>query len=672
MISFLYPLAWLGALAVAAPVWLHMRRDRPTSSVRFSALRFLDDQPSPRRRPLRIRDWLLLALRAAALVLLVAAFAWPYTREAPRAIATESRVYILDNTMSRQAGGGFDRDRDRLAREVAGTGREVQVAVVELTGQPRVIAGFGDDHAAAARAASTLRASHQRGSYLAAFRTAGTLLSHSLGRNKRIVLLGDNQANQWNEYPGAPAFLQNVEVELPPARDPGAPNLALSRPRVQRVLLGDRAVIDFNVDLLHSGPADSATVAIRAGGREILRREIRLTGEPATITLGTQWETGPSDGVRGEATVEGRPDALGPDNRVVFALPPVSEGKVLLLADSTYLRTALSPEVLRGRWASRVVEPTHLAEESVSKDEADVMVIESHYLQSSHARDLVLRYLNSGRGVLLLIDRDSPLVRGFLRGLGFDVLAEVVSPTVIRYAYGDHPVFHPFRSPDFGILTEVSVARHRKVKADQAVPLVFSESGDILFFQGTATKGRLFVSTFGFDRSQTNWPLHPTFLPFLDLCLQNARARDELPTDFEPGEAAVLGVRDPGRPRDVVLRRGDREVWRGPVKNGRAQFPIPDEPGLYQLTGVGGQADEATLSVNPSPLESQLTYAVEPDAVKTWRLDPAKTRPEEAPDPGEPTRLAILAQKHWWFLLLAGSAALLGESAWLAARGDRS
>ena len=49
--SFLNPLFWLGALAVAAPIWLHLRRRRESNIVEFTALRFLDDQPQPRRSP---------------------------------------------------------------------------------------------------------------------------------------------------------------------------------------------------------------------------------------------------------------------------------------------------------------------------------------------------------------------------------------------------------------------------------------------------------------------------------------------------------------------------------------------------------------------------------------------------------------------------------------------
>ena len=64
--NLLYPLALLGALAIAAPIWLHLRRKRETNLFYFSTLRFLDDMPRPQRSPLRLRDVLLFAWRVLA------------------------------------------------------------------------------------------------------------------------------------------------------------------------------------------------------------------------------------------------------------------------------------------------------------------------------------------------------------------------------------------------------------------------------------------------------------------------------------------------------------------------------------------------------------------------------------------------------------------------------
>jgi len=107
---------------VAAPIWLHLRRKKQTNLVQFSALRFLEDNPEPRRSPLRLRHLVLLALRVLALLCVLAAFAWPYLRGADTVPIKESRVYVLDNTLSHQARGGFTRDRDRILTELGRAG----------------------------------------------------------------------------------------------------------------------------------------------------------------------------------------------------------------------------------------------------------------------------------------------------------------------------------------------------------------------------------------------------------------------------------------------------------------------------------------------------------------------------------------------------------------------
>jgi hypothetical protein len=251
--SFLNPWLLLGALAVAVPVWLHLRRKEEVNLFRFAALQFLDDQPTPRASPWRLRDLLLFALRALALLLLVAAFAWPFMRGEEVAPVKESRIYILDNTLSHQANGGFTRDRERILSDLGKAGANIQIAVVELTASPRVTVSFGDDRETASEKLKAMQPSFQRGSYIAAFRQANSLLANSLGAQKRIVFLGDNQENQWNENVNSPPFLGNVQIELPPTPTPTLPNLSLSEPRAQRIFLGDKSLVNFTVKLSHIG-----------------------------------------------------------------------------------------------------------------------------------------------------------------------------------------------------------------------------------------------------------------------------------------------------------------------------------------------------------------------------------------------------------------------------------
>jgi hypothetical protein len=675
--SFLNPWFWLGALAVAAPIWLHLRRRRESNIIEFTALRFLEDQPQPRRSPLRLRDLVLFALRVLALLALVAAFAWPYLRGANTAPIKESRVYILDNTLSHQANDGFARDRDRVLSEVSKEPSDVQIAVIELTSVPRVVVSFGEGREAARQKLKELEPSFQRGSYLAAFRQANSLLGNSLGDQKRIVLLGDNQENQWNENANSPPFLRNVQIDLPKISALGLPSLSLAEPRVQRIFLGDKSLVNFTVKLGHKGEAKSANIRLRANEQVIFNRTVDLVNQPETILLQSQWEADPAAWLRGEVIVEGAPDALAGDNQVYFSLAPVIEGKVALLAQSPFLRLALSPDVMRGQWATRVLEPTKLAAELAASEDADVLVVESNYLQSADARKLLWRYVTNGRGVLLLVNRLAPGISGCLRELGFEAEGTISTPKgtaeKFQFVCSNHPIFHPFLSPDYGDLMDVKVTKYVQLKGSQAMPLVVSEKGAGLFFQGTKFPGKLFVAAFGLDREHTSWPVDQTFVPFLDLTLQTARAEDPTPTTFEPGEISKIQLPAGSAAKEAVLRDEHQVLSRASVDHGSAQVRMPGKPGVYTLTYDDRTQSEKIFSVNPSPKESQLAYVDTPESLKVWQVNlPAGSGKTAAAARGPLSLSGILQQRWWWWMLIGGLAALLLEMGLAELRRERA
>src|SRR4029079_1448298 len=138
----------------------------------------------------------------------------------------------------------------------------------------------------------------------------------------------------------------------------------------------------------------------------------------------------------------------------------------------------------------------------------------------------------------------------------------------------------------------------------QALPLIFSDHGEELFFQSTKSQGRLFVMAFGLDREQTSWPVHQTFIPFIDLTLQTARAEDPTPLAFEPAQATVLQLPALAGAREVALRSDQRELGRFPVEQGRVRLQLPGNPGLYDLTVDDNSKPEKVFSVNPSSKES--------------------------------------------------------------------
>jgi hypothetical protein len=668
--SFLNPWFWLGAMALAGPIWLHLRRRRDKHLVRFSAVQFLADQPPARRSPFRLRDSLLFAMRGLAVLLIVGAFSWPFLRKTPSRSSSRSTVYILDNSLSRQASGAFGRDKERIVNDLNAAGPSARIAVLELKDTPRLVAQFGEEPLSAIEKVRGLKPSFQRGSYLSAFREANSLLS-DIGGMRQIVLLGDNQANQWQENVTTAAFLRDVQIETPKPQAHQLPNLWLSDGKAQRLLLGETSRVNFTMRLGHLGPAQSARVTLHASGRMVFERTIDLRGQPETLVIHGECDADPGSWLQAESIVEGTPDALEADNHLYYAVPPLEEGTVALLAQSPYLRAALSPEVMRGKWKRNLVDSRQLQAEADHAQRSDVLCVESAYLQDPAGRALVQKYLDAGRGVWLILDRLSPVIDGYLRQLGLEPegVSEpgVNDPEHIEFAISNNSIFQPFQSPDFGDLTQVTVSRYANLRPTAARTLLFSESGRGLFFESARYPKRLYVCAFGMDRTQTSWPIQQTFVPFLDLVLQAARQRVEQRTSFEPGEAAVFEVPPGLTARTVSIQQDGRELGTSNVFGGVVRLCMPETPGSYTLTVNQSHEPWQWLSVNPSARESKLVYLDTPRPIHDWSVTPgtfAKSSDQVvSSDIGFSN---ILSQHIWWWMVLAGLSALAMETAWVS------
>ena len=123
--TFLNPwAALLGLAAIALPIVVHLlTRPRPVK-VPLSTVRFVMQAVQQKRRRNRLRDWLILAMRTAAVALLALAFARPMLASAPRIDANAGgsvvRIVLLDSSLSMAEADGatsaFERARAEAAR----------------------------------------------------------------------------------------------------------------------------------------------------------------------------------------------------------------------------------------------------------------------------------------------------------------------------------------------------------------------------------------------------------------------------------------------------------------------------------------------------------------------------------------------------------------------------
>jgi len=93
--SFLSALYLIGTAAIAAPIFIHMIRRAPRDNFKFSTLRFLSSSPETVSKRSKIQHWLLLFMRALAIILIAFAFARPYFVSEEKAGEKDKRAVVM-------------------------------------------------------------------------------------------------------------------------------------------------------------------------------------------------------------------------------------------------------------------------------------------------------------------------------------------------------------------------------------------------------------------------------------------------------------------------------------------------------------------------------------------------------------------------------------------------
>ena len=133
--SFLTPLFLVGLAGLAIPVLLHLIQKERKNVVQFPSLMFLRRIPYQSVRRRRIRNWLLLCLRLAALALIVMAFSRPFLRrtEIPASASGAREVVILlDRSYSMGYGGKWPQAIAAAQNVINGLTPADRASVLEL------------------------------------------------------------------------------------------------------------------------------------------------------------------------------------------------------------------------------------------------------------------------------------------------------------------------------------------------------------------------------------------------------------------------------------------------------------------------------------------------------------------------------------------------------------
>ena len=330
--SFLTPLFLVGLAGLAIPVLIHLIQKERKNVVQFPSLMFLRRIPYESVQRRRIRHWLLLMMRLAALALVVLAFARPFIRRTDAATggATGARevVILVDRSYSMGYGDRWQRAVTAARNAVNGLGASDRASIVFFSAGADVAVRSTADKGRLLAALAGVEPSAGATHYGPALKLAGSILSESALPRKETVLVTDFQRAGWQ---GAEGLRLPDGATLTPV-DLGSGdtvNAAVTPVALERSMFSNQERVSVTAGVLNHGakPLDGVDVALEVDGRAIQTKRVRVEGNgSASTTFDPLTVATPNM----RASIRIVRDALERDNVFHFVLSPARPIRVLL------------------------------------------------------------------------------------------------------------------------------------------------------------------------------------------------------------------------------------------------------------------------------------------------------------------------------------------------------
>ena len=333
--GFLNPFLLVGLAAAAIPIAVHLFNFRRPDRLEFSTLRFVREIEATAMRRVRIKQWLLLALRTLAILFLVLAFARP-TRTADAGAfeegAAQSLVLVLDNSRSmtlRDAQGELmDQARVLGAAVIDATGAGDERTVLPVARPPeyRPVPFVTPGPALDAVEATVPLAGAEP--LAAAIARAASLLENAVHPRREIVVVSDLQAATFTDSSSA-ALPEGVNLTLVPLGGRRQSNTAVTDVRVRSRIVEPGRPVEVEATVVrYGGRPGTVGAALLVDGERVAETAVDvIPGTPATARFVV---TPPARGWLGsEVRIE--EDAAPWDDARWFALRVPPPPRVLLV-----------------------------------------------------------------------------------------------------------------------------------------------------------------------------------------------------------------------------------------------------------------------------------------------------------------------------------------------------
>ena len=559
--KFLSPWFLLGTILAVVPILIHLWYQRRLKRIPFSTLKFLRRTEARRFGWLRLREWLILALRCLFIVFLFSALARPQLMSnLLRTGKLASVCLIIDNSYSMFYGSNFEKMKGLVQQLIARYSPRSEFCMVTLC-RDEDAESFWMTRTSVLAALKNVRLAYAGGSISAAMTHVPTREpKHDL----EYIYVGDGQSHNFRDFPSAVTEgAQFYWVRIPTGSNVGISNVALKDPVALAVNEYELRATITN----YSSHAWSGKLGVTSGDYYVEKECTLLPGAECEMDFVL-----PVELLSGK--VEVFDDSLLIDNIYYFSKSLLRSVNILLVGDNSYVTNALTS----GHGSSGRFNVDNAAKIGTMDLRRYHGVILDDMQEISEAERIrLLNHVNTPGAALIVIlgddigENSKSILSDCCR---FDGQVVPRGYVTVDWIDREHPIFMIF-GPD-RTFSDVQYFKYAKVVAEQGVLARFS-GGDPFII----VKDNMCVVTGALDARSTNFVFKNSFVPFL------LRMVMDLVSDHYRREYYV---------GDEILTYGSIRAPNGELlSSGDAYFM----PGFHT-------ADEETLCVNIDSHEGDL------------------------------------------------------------------
>ncbi len=614
-ISVLSPYFLFGLAAMALPILYHFVRKVKAKKVRFSSLMFLTATPKELIKRRRLRDLVLMAMRAALFGLLALMFARPFIPQdklpffsSPDA---ESVAFLLDTSYSLGHADSFESLKSTALTEIGKLNEDDEATIITfsdfakqeipLSEEPSLLTSFVE---------SRLSTTYRGTDFYQAFRLAEEVLEDSKHEDKRIIVISDFQSNAWSGPMENWKLDPEIRFESISVAQESQNNAAIEDLAVTQKRRGDQVALRYDSRI---SPSQATTSNLLVDDTNLGSQKIP-SGASRRITY---QNIAPRTGVfRAELSLGD--DDLAADNAFYFTYSVNDRPSILVLEDGH--REALSDAFFLdkvfglGESSLYQFESAPISRLSRSQLRGQSVVFLPNLSSLSSGQTGILReYVEQGGKLILSFGPASNPSRLSASLNTLDV-GNIESIVTARSAQGSesivgeidirHPIFSLFGDVSSGAILRPKFRRYARIEeAPNATVIAKFDSGDPFLIENSLGQGKVITYTSSINTSWTDFAVQESFVPFLYQLVSYTQESANQITQFKVGEIVSLPNTSGS---EWEIRTPDASIFKlQPDSSNSAYFRETELPGHY--LAVQGSSSFA-FSVNVDPEESQLDY----------------------------------------------------------------